>query len=122
ELLVATDFGPSFLTTSGYSMTVRRWKRGTPLVAAPELLCGLHSDVSMTVSAGNREGLSSMALIGRHKQFVQAEHHLLGADGVLRKIDLPEDADAWLDMDWLMVLLRTPWTVGGRTFAEGSLV
>lgn len=122
EVLVAADFGPGTTTTSGYAMTARRWKRGTPVASAPELLRGQASDVSVSVRPGGREGLPPMALVRRHKQFHQAERHLLHLDGTLTRIDLPDDADAWIERDWLLVLLRSPWTTSGRTFSEGSLI
>ena len=122
ELLVATDFGPGSTTASGYAMTARRWKRGTPLAAAPELLRGQPSDVSVSVRSGGRDGLPPVALVQRHMQFHRAERHLLQQDGTLSRIDLPEDADAWIERDWIVALLRSPWTAGGRTFSEGSLV
>ncbi|EJE54745.1 serine protease, S9A family peptidase [Acidovorax sp. CF316] len=122
EVLVAADFGPGTTTSSGYAMTARRWKRGTPVAAAPELLRGQASDVSVSVRSGGRDGLPPVALVRRSKQFHQTERHLLHLDGTLAKIDVPDDADAWIERDWLLVLLRTPWTTSGRTFSEGSLI
>lgn len=122
EVLVAADFGPGTTTTSGYAMTARRWKRGTPLASAPELLRGQPSDVSVSVRSGGRDGLPPMALVRRNRQFHQAERHLLHLDGTLTRIDLPDDADAWIERDWLLALLRSPWTTSGRTFGEGSLI
>lgn len=122
ELLIATDTGPGSMTTSGYPVAIRRWKRGTPLLEAPVVLRGEPSDVILSPGYAGREGLPPVALLRRHVRFFQSEQHLLRADGSVTRLDLPPDADVWIDRDWLMVLLRAPWTTAGRGFTEGSLL
>lgn len=122
ELLVATDTGPGSLTSSGYPQAIRRWKRGTALIEAPVVLRGLASDVSVTPSSGRREGLPPVALLERRIRFFEWERHLLRADGPAVRLDLPADAGAWLDRDWLVISLRSAWTVGSRQFPPGSVV
>ena len=46
-LLVATNWGEGTLTESGYPFIVKRWARGTPLEAAPELVRGKETDVGV---------------------------------------------------------------------------
>ena len=122
ELLIATETGPGSLTTSGYAMALRRWKRGTPMLEAPVLLRGQPSDVWVSPDYSGRDGLPPAALLRRRVSFFESERHLLRADGSLTRLDLPADGDAWIDRDWLMIALRTPWTTGGRTFTQGSLL
>ena len=43
-LLIARDFGPGTLTTSGYPFIVKRWKRGQPIALAKEIFRGIPSD------------------------------------------------------------------------------
>ncbi len=43
-------------------------------------------------------------------------------DGKRIKIEKPDDADADAWREWLLVQLRTDWTVGGRTWKAGSLL
>lgn len=122
EVLLASDFGPGTTTTSGYAMTARRWKRGTPVASAPEILRGQVSDVSVTVRSSGRDALPPVALVRRRKQFHQAERHLLQVDGTLTQLDVPDDAEVWVERDWLLVLLGSPWAPNGRPFSEGSLI
>ncbi|MCE2728106.1 MAG: prolyl oligopeptidase family serine peptidase, partial [Planctomycetaceae bacterium] len=46
----------------------------------------------------------------------------LRRDGKLVKIDKPDDANASVHREWLLVELRSPWTVGGTTHPAGSLL
>ena len=40
----------------------------------------------------------------------------------MRKIDVPDDAETDVTREWLTIRPRTPWTVGGKTYAAGSLL
>jgi prolyl oligopeptidase len=122
ELLVATDTGPGSVTSSGYPQAIRRWKRGAPLIDSPVVLRGLASDVQVTPSSGRREGLPPVALLERRIRFFEWERHLLRADAPVVRLDLPADAGAWLDRDWLVISLRSAWTVGARQFPQGSVL
>lgn len=122
ELLIATDTGPGSLTTSGYAVALRRWKRGTAMLEAPVVLRGETSDVSLSPGYAGREGLPPVALLRRQISFFEGQRHLLRADGSLTRLELPADSDAWIEREWLMVSLRTPWTTAGRAFTEGSLL
>lgn len=44
---VRTDFGPDTMTTSGYPRVVKKWKRGTPLSSATEVLEAKKTDMSV---------------------------------------------------------------------------
>lgn len=46
-LLVGTDWGPSTMTESGYAFVLKRWRRGTPLTSAEEVLRGQSTDVGV---------------------------------------------------------------------------
>jgi prolyl oligopeptidase len=43
-------------------------------------------------------------------------------DGEQVEIDKPDSANASLHREWLLIELRDDWTVGGKTFAAGSLL
>ena len=45
----------------------------------------------------------------------------LGREGPTR-IDLPPDAEPDVHREWLLVRLRSPWTVGARTYPAGALL
>jgi prolyl oligopeptidase len=120
EIFVGTDTGPGSMTSSGYPRQVRRWRRGTPLADAPLVFEGTADDVAVRAntdpsSAGER------AVIRRSLDFFHAERHLL-AGGELTRLDVPDDAGIDVHRDWLLIRVRTDWTVGGATHAAGSLL
>ena len=45
----------------------------------------------------------------------------LRRDGKLVKIDKPDDARASFHREWLLLQLRSDWTVGGNTYPAGAL-
>lgn len=122
ELLIATEAGPGSVTASGYPAALRRWKRGTDVLAAPEVLRGEPGDMQVNAQPGRRDGLPPLALVQRRLTFFRWERHLLHADGTRVRLDVPADAFAWIDQEWLVLSLRSAWTVGGQSLAEGSVV
>ncbi|HEY8546255.1 MAG TPA: prolyl oligopeptidase family serine peptidase [Acidimicrobiales bacterium] len=121
HVFVGTDFGPGSLTTSGYPRVAKRWKRGTPLAEAVTVFEGKPDDVAVFAAHDNTEGFER-DVVGRAPDFFTSEEFLLGADGSLTKIDVPDDATTDLHREWLTISLRTAWEVGGRTYPAGSLL
>ena len=121
ELLIATEAGPGSVTASGYPVAVRRWKRGTDLLAAPEVLRGRDDDMQVTAQAGRRDGLPPLAMVQRRLTFFTWERHLLHADGTRVPLDVPADAFAWIEQEWVVLSLRTAWVAAGRIIPEGSI-
>jgi len=118
-LWVGTDFGPGSLTTSGYPRLVKEWRRGTPLAEARTVFEGKEGDVAVgATTLFTPEGRYD--LVNRTPAFFRGTNYLV-LGGRLVKLDLPEDAS--LDKffkDQLLVSLRSDWTVGGRTYLQGS--
>ncbi|GAA1610538.1 prolyl oligopeptidase family serine peptidase [Actinoplanes couchii] len=121
HLLVSADFGPGSLTASGYARVVKLWRRGTPLAEAETVLAGETEDVLVTASWDATPGFER-GLVTRLVTFFRAEHHLYRADGELVRIDVPEDAVIDLHREWMLVTLRSEWTVGGVTYPAGVLL
>ncbi len=119
-LLVATNFGPGTMTTSGYARVAKLWRRGTPLSSARTLYEGKPTDVSVRVATW-RTGDRSYAIVEHSPSFFESETYVLRGDSLVR-LDLPLDADPHLVGGQLVVYLRSPWTVGGATYPAGSLV
>jgi len=118
---LGTDFGSGSLTSSGYPRIVKLWKRGTPVSAARTVFEGRAEDVG---SGGRTEILSDgrYDLVTRTPAFFREETFLLLGDRLVR-LDLPEDARPRLFFrDRLLFSLRSDWTVGGKTYREGSLL
>ncbi len=117
---VATDYGPGSMTDSGYPRIVKRWQRGTPLAQAQTVFEGKTSDVGVDAWVDHdpqhfREGFS------RSIAFYDGETYVL-RDGKSVRIDVPNDASPTLVREWLVVRLRSAWTVGGRTYPAGALI
>jgi prolyl oligopeptidase len=120
SLLVGRDFGEGTMTTSGYARSVRLWRRGTPLAAAATLLEVPETDMSVspvTLRTADR----SWHMVWHRPSFFETAVHVLQGDRLV-KLDLPLDANLLLVRDQLAVYLRSPWEIGGRTWAAGSLV
>ena len=120
SLFVASDFGPGSLTTSGYPRTVREWTRGTDLAAAPLVYEGRAEDMAVGAFRDLTPGFER-DFVSRQITFWTNEL-FLRRDGKLLKIEKPDDANATVHREWLLVELRSPWTVGGRTFPAGALL
>lgn len=120
SLFVATDFGPGSLTTSGYPRTVREWRRGSPLAKAALVFEGQADDMSV----GAYRDLTP----GFERDFIQRQitfwtnELFLRRDGNLVKVEKPDDANAAVHREWLLVELRSDWAVEGKTYAAGSLL
>lgn len=121
SVYVATDFGPGTMTTSGYARIVKLWKRGTPLAEAQVVYEGLPTDMSVGAAYDDTKGFERH-FVHRTPAFYKNEMFLRAADGKLTKIDLPLDAKGGVYRQWLTVEPRSPWTVGGKTYAAGSLL
>ena len=120
SLFVATDFGPGSLTSSGYPRTIREWVRGTPLAAAPVVYEGQPDDMSVTAWRDLTPGFERDFVV-RQKTFYTSEM-FLRRDGRLVQIEKPEDATAAVHREWLLLELRSEWTVAGATYPAGSLL
>ena len=121
HVFVGTDFGPGSLTTSGYPRVAKRWRRGTPVDEAVTVFEGKPDDVAVFAGHDSTVGFER-DLVGRSPDFFTSEEFLLGADGSLTKIDVPDDATTDLHREWLTISLRTAWEVGGREYPAGSLL
>lgn len=121
SLLVATDFGPGSMTNSGYARIVKRWQRGTPLTEARLIHEAPPTDTSITIATNQTPGFERQ-FVGRRTAFFDVEWFQLMPDGTQRRIEAPRDAIVTDNREWLLVTLRTPWQVGTRTYAAGSLL
>lgn len=120
ELYVARDFGPGTLTASGYPRIVKRWRRGTPLIAAQTVYAGKTSDVSVGALVDEQPGFRR-EIVFRNVAFFRTEFFL--AEGKrLRRLRIPPDAELQSFRDFMLLSLRTDWKAGGRTHAGGTLL
>ena len=121
NVFVYTDFGAGSMTTSGYPRVVKQWRRGTPISAATVVYEGKPEDMYIAAMHDDTPGFERN-YVSRTIAFYNNELFVLGADGKLTKIDAPNSAEKGVRREWLTLELREPWTVGGKTYAAGSLL
>jgi prolyl oligopeptidase len=118
-IYVGTDFGSGTLTTSGYPRTARRWRRGTPLAEAELVYEGKPDDISVSAYHDDTEGFER-DFVRRALDFYRSELYLRCGDRLCR-VEVPEDAIAGVYRRWLLIELRSEWTVG-QTYPAGCLL
>ncbi|MEH0985272.1 prolyl oligopeptidase family serine peptidase [Micromonospora sp. CPCC 205556] len=121
HIYVATDFGPGSLTSSGYPRVVKRWRRGTPLSEAEIVHQGRAEDTAVYAAHDPTPGFER-DFVGRRLDFYRSENYLLNRSGELTRLEVPDDAQWDAHREWLLIRLRSPWTVGGVTHAAGALL
>ncbi len=123
-LLVATDWEPGDLTTSGYPFIVKRLKRGRPLSAAVELFRGSKEDGGYGVApAVLHDGQGrSLAIINRALDTFRSEHYVLAEHGPERLAIPPKVRIVDLVDGRVILRLDEKWSADGKTFAPGSVV
>jgi prolyl oligopeptidase len=120
RLYVGFAFDSSTMTTSGYARIVKEWRRGTPLSDATPVYEGQPGDVGVSAWHDDTPGFER-DLVYRSITTYTNELYLR-RDGRLIRIEKPDDADAGMFREWLLLKLRTDWNVGGRTYASGALI
>ena len=122
HLLVATNFGPGSLTTSGYPREVKIWTRGTPLSQARLIFSGKPSDVEESAQTFFWPG-GRASIVTRGMTFFTSREYLLKPSGRLERIPLPPGAEVQgVFHGQIVALLQSAWKTGGRFFARGALV
>lgn len=120
-VLVGTDFGPDSMTESGYPRILKRWRRGTPLTEAETIFEGERTDVSAGGSKDRTPGFER-TFIGRSLDFWNRQRYELKGTELV-PIDVPTDASSMsVHREWLLIELRSDWTVDDKTYQAGSLL
>lgn len=122
RLLVATDYGPGSLTSSGYPRIVKIWQRGAPITQARTIFEGKESDVWVAPQTYvTKEGV--FATIHQGKTFWTGTVYHLRDDGQTVASPLPEDADFKTVFGGTAIAqLRSDLKIGDATVPRGSLV
>ncbi len=121
HIYVGTDFGPGSLTSSGYPRLAKRWQRGTSLEEAELVFEGKPDDVAAYAVHDPTEGFER-DFAGRAPDLYTSEEFLLRPDGSLAKIEVPDDADTSVHREWLLIMLRSPWSVDAVEYPAGALL
>ena len=121
HLLVATDFGPDSLTTSGYPRRIEVWKRGTALENATPLFEAGVDDVFTGPYTIHTE-TEDFELVVRVPVFYRQETFLRLGNRLV-KLDIPFDSDFHgIIKNQILVQLRSEWKAGDETFPPGALI
>lgn len=91
-IYVGTDFGPGSMTESGYPRIVKRWKRGTPLAEAVEILAVKSTDMSVYVGV-DRNAQGTHTIFIRKINFYEQEIFYLEKDGTLTPSPFPSTTE-----------------------------
>ncbi|GAA2858265.1 prolyl oligopeptidase [Actinoplanes cyaneus] len=121
HIYVATDFGPGSVTSSGYPRIVKRWRRGTPLAEADVVFEGRAADVEVWAGHDPTPGFVRDHVL-RLVDFYRRDVFLRSPGGDLVRLAVPEDAGCDWHREWLLLRLRSAWTVDGTTYPPGALL
>ena len=120
-VLLTSSYGDGMATTSGYARTVRLWRRGTDVTAAPVIFETSAENMAVYVDIDRTGAIPRVWFVEKLDFF---HHHIWLGDetGARTRLELP--TDAWMEAhrDWLSVKLRNAWTVGGQTYAADSVL
>lgn len=122
HLLVATDFGPGTLTTSGYPRLIKKWRRGSPLDEAELLFTAEETDMVVAPTTIHRpEG--AYTFVVRMPDFFSEDIYFLSPSGELQKVPVPGDVDfKGMFHSRFVAELRSDWVTPAQTFVAGSLI
>jgi prolyl oligopeptidase len=120
RLYVCPALDSTQMTTSGYPRSVREWRRGQPLASATAVYEGQPTDVYVYGWHDFTPGFER-DFVTRGVTFYSNEM-FLRRDGRLVKIEKPDDAEAGVWREWLLLQLRTDWTAGGQVYPAGALI
>jgi len=121
-LLVAREWEPGDLTTSGYPYIVKSLARGAPLTGATEVFRGEPTDMSAgPFLLTDGQGRRALGVV-RRPSFFESEQHLFTPSG-LRQLNMPrKSGTVGMVRGRILIRLSEPWTAAGAEFAAGSLV
>ena len=120
-LLLSSAYGRDMATTSGYSRTVRLWRRGSDVEAAPVLIETTPESMGLWASVDRTQDAETVWFADK-PGFFDTILWLGDRSGPKAKLDLPTDIALEAHRGWLVVKRRTQWTVGGKTHAPDTLL
>jgi prolyl oligopeptidase len=120
-LLLMSPLGPDMATSTGLPRTVRLWRRGTDPLAAP-VIFETKSDYLGTWAAVDRDAPEERVWFVEKPGLIDTTFWIGDRSGARLKIDVLPDANIWVHGDWLVLKLRTGWTIAGETFKPDSVI
>jgi prolyl oligopeptidase len=120
-LLLSSAYGRDMATTSGYSRTVRLWRRGSDVDAAPVLIETTLESMGLWASVDRTQDTETVWFVDK-PGFFDAIFWIGDRSGPTTKLDLPTDISIEAHRGWLAVKRRTGWTIGAKTYAPDTLL
>jgi len=120
-LLLMSPLGSNMATDTGLPRTVRLWRRGTDPMLAPVIFETKH-DYLGTWAQVDRDAPEERVWFVEKPGLIDISYWIGDRTGAKIRIDVPPDANIWVHGDWLVVKLRTAWTVAGETFKPDSVI
>jgi prolyl oligopeptidase len=120
-LFLSSAYGEGMATTSGYSRTVRLWRRDTDVNLAPVIFETTPGNLIAFTQVDRTGGTARIWFVER-LDFFNSNLWLGDSTGAKTKLDLP--TDAWIEahQDWLAVKLRTAWSAGDQDYAPDTVL
>jgi prolyl oligopeptidase len=120
-LLLSSAYGEGMATISGYGKTIRLWRRGTDVNAAP-VIFETAADHMAAYFEVDRTGAVPRVWFVEQLDFFNKRIWLGDEAGAHKCLDLP--TGIWMEahQDWLVVKPRMEWTIGGRTYAPDTVL
>jgi prolyl oligopeptidase len=121
-LVVAREWSPGELTSSGYPYIVKLVKRGQPLAAAHEVFRGTKTDVGIDSVVLHDSSGHEATLIERNVTFFESEHYLLSSERAVR-LAFPKKVQILGLLDGRLIMsVDEDWKPADAAFAKGSVV
>ncbi len=121
RIIVATNYGPGTMTSSGYPAVAKLWKRGEDPANAVTLHKTDTTNMGLFVSGGDHKG-KQYVFLDEMVGFYESTSYILTPEG-LKMIDIPRDVESrGMFMEEVLLYLQSDWTVNGETFNKGALV
>jgi prolyl oligopeptidase len=121
-LLLSSALGEDMATNSGYARTVRLWRRGDDPLAAPVIFATDADHMAVWADVDRETRVEERLVYVERLGFFDAVIRIGDRTGPKTRIDLPTDAWVTWHHGWLAVRRRTPWTVGGDTYAPDTVL
>lgn len=118
-LIVGTDFGPGSLTTSSYPRSARILRRGQQLEAAEPYFEVPADHMMASVQHDDTPGYERDIAVDVIDFF--AKRYYLRQGGEWLQLELPEDMDADVHREWLLLRPQSGTELRGRALEAGGL-
>jgi prolyl oligopeptidase len=121
RIIVATNYGPGTMTSSGYPAVAKLWKRGEDPVSAATVHQTDTVNMGVFVSGGDHKG-KQYVFLNESVGFYESTLYMLTSEG-LKVIDIPKDVETrGMFNEEMLLYLQSDWDVSGEIFRRGTLV